>query len=75
MIKTHAAIGAKMLSELPIEQQELPLVKVDSEICRCDHERDDGSGYPDKLVGDELLISAQVVSLADVYDALISERC
>lgn len=75
VIKTHAAIGAKMLSELPIEQQELPLVKVASEICRWHHERYDGTGYPDKLVGDEIPISAQVVSLADVYDALISERC
>lgn len=75
VIKTHAAIGAEMLSELPIEQQELPLVKVASEICRWHHERYDGTGYPDKLVGDEIPISAQVVSLADVYDALISERC
>ena len=75
VIKTHAAIGAEMLSELPIEQQELPLVKVASEICRWHHERYDGTGSPDKLVGDEIPISAQVVSLADVYDALISERC
>ena len=44
------------------------------DICRWHHERYDGHGYPDGLVGDEIPISAQVVSLADVYDTLISER-
>ena len=50
-IKTHTVIGANMLSDLPIEQQETPLVKVASEICRWHHERDDGKGYPDGLKG------------------------
>ena len=44
------------------------------DICRWHHERFDGKGYPDGLVGDEIPISAQVVSLADGYDALVSER-
>ena len=75
IIKTHSVIGANMLLDLPIEQQEDPLIKVASEICRWHHERYDGNGYPDGLKGDEIPIAAQIVSLADVYDALTSERC
>ena len=75
VMKTHSMVGANMLLDLPIEQQEAPLVKVASEICRWHHERYDGKGYPDGLVGEKIPIAAQVVALADVYDALTSERC
>lgn len=75
VIKTHSMVGANMLLDLPIEQQEAPLVKVASEICRWHHERYDGKGYPDGLVGEKIPIAAQVVALADVYDALTSKRC
>lgn len=44
------------------------------EICRWHHERFDGNGYPDKLCGDDIPISAQVVSIAEVYNALVSDR-
>lgn len=74
IMKTHAAIGDEMLQQIPLSQGE-PLVKVAREICRWHHERYDGRGYPDGLKGDEIPISAQIVALADVYDALTSERC
>lgn len=72
-MKTHSMEGAKMLEKIPFVQSE-PLVKNAYEITRWHHERHDGFGYPDGLSGDEIPLSAQVVSLADVYDALTSER-
>ena len=72
-MKTHTTIGADMLKNLAFHQDE-PLVKEAYAICRWHHERYDGRGYPDGLKGDDIPISAQVVALADVYDALTSER-
>lgn len=72
-MKKHTIIGAEMLKSLGRYQNE-PLIKTAHEICRWHHERYDGRGYPDGLRGDEIPISAQVVSIADVYDALVSER-
>ena len=73
VIKDHAMIGANMLRETPVSMDE-PLVKTAYDICRWHHERWDGSGYPDGLKGDECPISAQAVALADVYDALTTDR-
>ncbi len=73
IMKTHSTVGADMLSNLPVGRDD-PIVKVAYEITRWHHERWDGRGYPDGLQGDAIPISAQVVSLADVYDALTSER-
>ena len=74
VIKTHSLLGAEMLQNLD-NFGEQPLLQTAYEIARWHHERWDGRGYPDGLKGDEIPISAQLVSLADVYDALTSERC
>lgn len=74
IVKRHTLIGAKMIEDLPIYQNER-LVKYAIEICRWHHERWEGEGYPDGLQGEEIPIAAQVVALADVYDALTSQRC
>ena len=71
-MKQHTVIGYQRLSDLGFQDE--PLVKVSREITRWHHERYDGRGYPDGLKGDEIPLSAQIVSLADVYDALTSER-
>lgn len=73
IMKTHTVIGADMLESLTLYQEE-PLVRIAHDICRWHHERFDGKGYPDGLKRDDIPLSAQVVSLADVYDALVSER-
>lgn len=74
VMKTHTTIGASILKSFAFHQDE-PLIRVAYDICRWHHERYDGGGYPDGLCGDEIPITAQVVALADVYDALTSERC
>lgn len=73
IMKTHTLIGAKMVENLEAFREE-PFVKVTYAICRWHHERWDGRGYPDGLKGDAIPISAQIVSIADVYDALTSKR-
>ena len=75
IMKTHTTLGAKMLNEMKPYYPNEPLLETAYEIARWHHERWDGKGYPDGLAGDDIPLSAQVVALADVYDALTSDRC
>lgn len=74
IMKTHTQRGAELLEKIPqLREHDSYLYAYD--IALHHHERWDGRGYPDGLKGDEITIWAQIVSLADVYDALVSERC
>ncbi|MDR3186396.1 MAG: response regulator [Christensenellaceae bacterium] len=73
IMKTHTVRGCEILESLS-SFQDRDYYKYCYEICRYHHERWDGRGYPDKLVGDQIPVWAQAASLADVYDALTSKR-
>lgn len=72
-IKKHTAIGGELVSRI-LEKYDSELAYFAQLICRYHHERYDGNGYPDGLKGENIPISAQIVALADVYDALTEKR-
>ena len=74
VMKAHTTEGYTILRSIE-EYKDDPLIIMASGVCRWHHERYDGRGYPDGIAGDDIPIAAQLVSLADVYDALTSERC
>ena len=75
VMKKHTLIGEHILKSGELSEfREEPLLKTAEQICRWHHERYDGRGYPDGLSGEEIPIAAQVVSIADVFDALMSKR-
>lgn len=74
-VKKHAVIGEEiLLNGAGNTLNEEPMLATAVHICRWHHERYDGGGYPDGLSGDNIPIAAQVVSIADVYDALVCRR-
>lgn len=73
IMKRHTVYGCDILESITVLKQS-ELYQYAYDICRYHHERWDGKGYPDGLKGDEIPLWAQVVSLADVYDALVSDR-
>jgi len=73
-VRQHPLVGAEMTKKFPKGLTIDKLNALSYEICRHHHERYDGSGYPDGLQGEEIPLCAQVVGLADAYDALISPR-
>lgn len=75
VIETHTIIGADMIKSMMLINDEDEYFKHSYDIARSHHERWDGNGYPDKLKGEDIPLSARIVSIVDVYDALVSERC
>lgn len=72
-MKTHTTRGGEILQNIRNAWDE-EYGEISYQICRHHHEKFDGRGYPDGLVGDDIPIAAQIVSIADVYDALVNER-
>ena len=74
IMKEHTTIGCEILKSFRHNEDNDEFFNYCYDICRYHHERWDGKGYPDRLEGEEIPISAQVVAVADVYDALVSNR-
>ena len=74
VMKTHTLRGREMLEKIP-QMRELSIYRYACDIAAYHHERWDGRGYPEGLAGDDIPRWAQAVSIADVYDALVSVRC
>jgi putative two-component system response regulator len=74
IMKLHTVKGCEILESMPKGMMDTDIYNYSYDICRHHHERWNGKGYPDKLSGDDITIWSQVVSVADVYDALTSPR-
>ena len=74
IMKTHAPEGARIVHEILNDSDDREFLRIAENIAHYHHERVDGSGYPDKLKGDEIPLEARIMAIADVYDALVSKR-
>ena len=75
IMKTHATKSAELVEEILQDAEEKDFVEIAKNVAKHHHERWDGSGYPDKLKGEGIPFEARLMAVADVYDALVSERC
>ena len=75
IMKTHPVIGAETLREVDREHPGNAFIQTGIEIAASHHEKWDGSGYPYGLSGEDIPLSARILALGDVYDALTSKRC
>lgn len=73
VMKTHTTIGKNIIESIVV-QQDSPYLKHCRDIAYCHHERFDGKGYPRGISGKEIPLSARILSIVDVYDALVSSR-
>ena len=74
-MKKHPAEGARVLTEILNEVDDEEFVRIAINIAGCHHERYDGKGYPHQRSGEDIPIEARIMALADVFDALVSQRC
>ena len=73
-MKTHAAEGARIVHEILVDTDDEEFLRIAENVAHYHHERVDGSGYPDRLKGDDIPLEARIMAIADVYDALVSKR-
>ena len=74
IMKTHAAEGARIVKQILDGTDDVNFMKIAVNVAHFHHERWDGSGYPNKLKGEEIPLEARIMAIADVYDALVSKR-
>ncbi len=74
IMKTHADIGRRVLSKALDPANPVPILQMCVDIAHCHHERFDGTGYPRRIAGDKIPLSARIIALVDAYDAITSER-
>lgn len=74
IMETHTTKGGEIIKKMQLDEEEDLYLKHCYDICRHHHERWDGKGYPDKIAGSDIPLSARIVSIIDVYDALVSQR-